>query len=154
MRRYLAEVLGERKLEVISQIAAEDMVDHSQPEPGRKGLERHAGGFLAAVPDAQIVIDHIVAGEDIVVGIWHWRGTPVVEFFGVPPTGREVETVPRASSSCVMACSSTTRTSAMDSQPSVRWALNWPCLPPETALYNITVLPLLRDSNTASITFI
>ncbi len=91
MRRYLAEVLGERKLEVISEIAAEDMVDHSQPEPGRKGLERHADGFLAAVPDAQIVIDHIVAGEDIVVGIWHWRGTPVVEFFGVPPTGREVE---------------------------------------------------------------
>ncbi len=33
MRRYLAEVLGERKLEVISQIAAEDMVDHSQPKP-------------------------------------------------------------------------------------------------------------------------
>ena len=91
MRRYLAEVLGERKLEVIREIAAEDMVDHSQPEAGRKGLERHAGGFLAAVPDAQIVIDHIVAGEDIVVGIWHWRGTPVVEFFGVPPTGREVE---------------------------------------------------------------
>ena len=91
MRRYLAEVLGERKLEVISQIAAEHMVDHSQPEAGRKGLERHAGGFLAAVPDAQIVIDHIVAGEDTVVGIWHWRGTPVVEFFGVPPTGREVE---------------------------------------------------------------
>ena len=91
MRRYLAEVLGERKLEVISEIAAEDMVDHSQPEPGRRGLERHAGGFLAAVPDAQIVIDHIVAGEDVVVGIWHWRGTPVVEFFGVPPTGREVE---------------------------------------------------------------
>ena len=37
MRRYLAEVLGERKLEVISEIAAEDMVDHSQPEPGRRG---------------------------------------------------------------------------------------------------------------------
>ena len=91
MRRYLAEVLGERKLEVISQIAAEDMVDHSQPEAGRKGLEQHAGGFLAAVPDAQIVIDHIVAGEDTVVGIWHWRGTPVVEFFGVLPTGCEVE---------------------------------------------------------------
>ena len=91
MRRYLAEVLGERKLEVISQIAAGDMVDHSQPKPGRKALERHAGGFLAAVPDAQIVIDHIVAGEDTVVGIWHWRGTPVVELFGVPPTGHEVE---------------------------------------------------------------
>ena len=91
IRRYLAEVLGERKFEVISEIAAEDMVDHSQRIPGREGLVQHARGFLDLVPDARIVIDHIVAGEEIVVGIWHWRGTPVGEFFGVEPTGREVE---------------------------------------------------------------
>ena len=91
MRRYLSEVLGARKLAVISEIASEDMFDHTQPKPGREGLERHAGGFLAAIPNVQIVIDHIVADENTVVGIWTWRGTPVVQFFGVPPTGREVE---------------------------------------------------------------
>jgi predicted ester cyclase len=91
MRRYLTEVLIERKLAVIKEIAAEDMWDHTQPKPGREGLERHAGGFLAAIPDVQIVIDHIIADEDKVVGVWIWRGTPVVQFFGVPPTGREVE---------------------------------------------------------------
>lgn len=77
MRRYLTEVLIERKLEVIKEIAAEDMWDHTQPKPGREGLERHAGGFLALVPDIQIVINHIVADENTVVGIWTWRGTPV-----------------------------------------------------------------------------
>lgn len=91
MRRYLSEVLIGRKLEVIKEIAAEDVWDHTQPEPGREGLERHAGGFLAAIPDVQIVIDHIVADEDTAVGIWTWRGTPVVQFFGVPPAGRQVE---------------------------------------------------------------
>ena len=91
MRRYLTEVLGERKLAVISEIADEGMWDHTQPKPGRDGLERHAGGFLAAMPDVRITVDHIVADEDMVVGVWTWRGTPVVEFFGVPPTGREVE---------------------------------------------------------------
>jgi predicted ester cyclase len=90
MRRYLTEVLMERKLEVIKEIAAEDMWDHSQPERGREGLEKHAGGFLAGIPDVKIVINHIVASEDTVVGIWTWHGTPVGEFLGIP-AGREVE---------------------------------------------------------------
>ena len=90
MRRYLAEVLGERKLEVLKEIAAEDMWDHTQPEPGREGLERHAGNFLKRLPNIHIVINHIVAGEDTVVGIWTWRGTPVGESPGFPP-GRELE---------------------------------------------------------------
>ena len=90
MRRYLTEVLMERKLEVINEIAAEDMWDHTQPGPGREGLVRHAGGFLQLLPKIQIVINHIVADEDTVVGIWTWRGTPVSEFMGIP-LGSEVE---------------------------------------------------------------
>ena len=90
MRRYLTEVLMRRKLEVIKEIAAEDMWDHSQPKPGRDGLEKHAGGFLAHIPDVKIVVNHIVANEDTVVGIWTWQGTPEGEFLGIP-AGREVE---------------------------------------------------------------
>ena len=84
MRRYLTEVLGERKLDVIREIAAEDMWDHSQPEPGRAGLEKHAGGFLAGIPDVKIVINHIIADEDTVVGVWTWHGTPTGVFLGIP----------------------------------------------------------------------
>lgn len=90
MRRYLTEVLIGRKLEVIKEIAAEDMWDHTQPEPGREGLERHAGGFLNRLPDIHIAINDIVADEDKVVGIWTWRGTPVGEWPGFPP-GSELE---------------------------------------------------------------
>ena len=90
MRRYLTEVVMEGKLAVISEIAAEDMWDHTQPEPGRDGLERHVSGFRDLVPDVKIVINNIVADEDEVVGIWTWRATPVAEFMGVP-LGSEVE---------------------------------------------------------------
>ena len=90
MRRYLTEVAMEGKLSVISEIAAEDMLDHSQPEPGRDGLERHVSGFRALIPDVQIVINNIVADEDEVVGIWTWCGKPVAEFLGVP-AGNEME---------------------------------------------------------------
>ena len=89
MRRYLTEVLMEKKLEVIKEIAAEDMWDHTQPKPGREGLERHAGSFLAARPNVKIVINHILADEDTVVGIWTWRNKEDAGSMGIP-TGREV----------------------------------------------------------------
>ena len=45
MRRYIAEVIGEQKLEVIDEIAAEDMFDRGQPKPGRDGLWKHVRDF-------------------------------------------------------------------------------------------------------------
>ncbi len=90
MRRYLNEVLIQRKLGVIKEIAAEDMWDHSQPKPGRDGLERHAGGFLDHMQNLRVVVNHIVANDDMVVGIWTWRGNPKAAFLGIT-AGREVE---------------------------------------------------------------
>ena len=60
MRRYIAEVIGEKKLEVIDEIAAEDMFDRGQPKPGRDGLWKHVRDFLAIVPDPKVVIHDIV----------------------------------------------------------------------------------------------
>ena len=50
----------------------------------------HLSGYLST-KTGHLQSDHIVAGEEIAVGIWHWRGTPVAEIFGVKPTGREAE---------------------------------------------------------------
>jgi len=90
MRRYLNEVLIQKKIEVIKDIAAEDMWDHTQPKRGRDGLEKHASGFLAHIQNLRIVINHIVADNDTVVGIWTWCGTPLTQFLGIPG-GRELE---------------------------------------------------------------
>ena len=83
-------MIGEQKLEVIDEIAAEDIFDHSQPKPGRDGLWKHVRDFLTIVPNPKVVIHEIVANEDTAIGIWHWRTTPVAEFFNIQPTGREV----------------------------------------------------------------
>jgi hypothetical protein len=90
MRRYLNEVLIQRKLDVIKEIAVEDMWDHTQPKPGRNGLERHAGGFVEHIKNLRIVVNHIIGNDDTVIGVWTWRGNPASAFLGIS-AGREVE---------------------------------------------------------------
>ena len=70
MRRYLAEVLMERKLDVIKEIAAEDMWDHTQPKPGREGLEKHAGGFLAARPNINRTNQRLTEDPPVIRNNW------------------------------------------------------------------------------------
>ena len=90
MRRWIAEVIVEQKFEVIDEIAAEDMHDHSQLKPGRDGMWKHAREFITMVPNPKVVIHEIVANEDTVIGAWHWHGKVVSELFlGVQPTGHE-----------------------------------------------------------------
>lgn len=91
MRRYLTEVVAQGKLEVIPEIAAEDMVDHSQSTPGRAALENHVRGFRETFPDVEVEVQRIIASDDEVVGIWRLRGTHSRELFGIPATGRTLE---------------------------------------------------------------
>ncbi len=76
MRRYLTEVLGERKFELIPEFVADDMVDHTQTVRGPAALDAHARGFCANIPDVEIEVVQIIATEDAAVGVWRWRGTP------------------------------------------------------------------------------
>lgn len=89
MRRYLNEVVIAKNLEVIDEIAAEDMWDHTQSEPGRNGLVEHVRGFHRLIPNVEIEVSEIIADDCKVVGIWNWRGNPVTDFLGIP-AGREV----------------------------------------------------------------
>jgi predicted ester cyclase len=90
MRRYLMEVVIERNLTVIEEIADPNMRDYTQKEPGREGLVRHVTGFHALLPKVEIEINEIIADEDKVAGIWTWRGEVAFEFLGIP-VGREVK---------------------------------------------------------------
>ncbi len=91
MRRYLTEVVAQGKFELIEELAAEDMVDHTQTIPGRAGLENHVRGFRESRPDVEVHVERIIASDDEAVGIWTWRATHSHEMFGVPATGRTVE---------------------------------------------------------------
>ena len=90
MRRYLTEVVAQGKLELLPELAAEDMEDHTNDTPGRAGLMQHVTGFRSAIPDLELELERIIASDDGVVGLWTWTGTPAREFFGVPPTGVKV----------------------------------------------------------------
>jgi steroid delta-isomerase-like uncharacterized protein len=91
MRRYLTEVVAQGKFELIEELAAEDMQDHTQSIPGRAGLERHVRGFRETLPDVEVTVERIIATENEAIGIWKWRGTHSKQMFGVPATGRTVE---------------------------------------------------------------
>jgi steroid delta-isomerase-like uncharacterized protein len=91
MRSYLTEVVGKRRYELIPQLAAEDMIDHTQALKGRQGLVNHVQNFHRTFPDVTIQINRIVAGENDAVGWWSLKGTHSQELFGQPGSGKALE---------------------------------------------------------------
>lgn len=91
MRRYLTEVVALGKLELIDELATEDMVDHTQSIPGRAGLVAHVKSFRERNRDVELTVERIVASENEVVGIWTWRATHSTDMYGVPPLGGKLE---------------------------------------------------------------
>ncbi|MDG2112791.1 MAG: ester cyclase [Actinomycetota bacterium] len=77
MRIYLTEVLSQRKFELIPELVADDMIDHTQAIRGPAALDAHARGFCENIPDLEIVVKDIFATDDQAVGIWYWSGTPI-----------------------------------------------------------------------------
>ena len=90
MNGYLTDVLVQRKLEVIEQIAAEDMRDWSQTIPGRAGLVNHVHDFFRIFPDVEVKTLRIIADEDQAVGIWRYKGAAAEEYWGIKPNGTPI----------------------------------------------------------------
>lgn len=94
-RRWLAEVWGQGRTDVASELMAEDLIDHN-PYPGQPaGLEGHNWAVAMvrrAFPDLQFTPDVVVCDGELVAGRWTMTGTNTGTFdlFGLPPTGRPV----------------------------------------------------------------
>ena len=77
MATYLNEVLGQRRFDLIQEIAAADLVDHTLPgQVGPAALEAHARGFCENTPDVEIEVLKVFADEHTAVGLWRWHGEP------------------------------------------------------------------------------
>ena len=64
---------------------------HLPPLPkGPESIKMFATMLRAAFPDLHLAVEDSIAEEDKVVNRWSFRGTHRGEFYGVPPTGREV----------------------------------------------------------------
>src|ERR1700722_12615840 len=59
-RRFYEEVINQKHLAVVDEVAGATYVNHSFPPglpPGREGLKAFVGAFHAAFPDGQLSID-------------------------------------------------------------------------------------------------
>ena len=92
IRRYYEEVLNQGRLEVLDLIARADHVEHD-PLPGQvQGLEglKQRVNIIKTAFNPQFTLEHVIAEGDKVAVMWSNRGTHLVEWFGVPPTGKTI----------------------------------------------------------------
>lgn len=94
VRRWFEE-LNSRNFDAADELYTSDYVLHDlsvPPElpPGPEGLKLYLQSIVAAIPDIQATIEHLVAEGDK-VAVWAtFAGTHQGEFVGVPPTGNAV----------------------------------------------------------------
>ena len=93
VRRYLEDVWGKYNRTAALEIMAPGYVDHNPPpgvRPDREGLLVAIGIFGTAFPHVELILDELVAENDLVADRWTLRGVQQGDFFGIAPTGRQV----------------------------------------------------------------
>ena len=94
MNRFGNEVLNNKNLSAIDEIAAEDYVELDLPRgqaPGREGLKAFLATVLfPAFPDQRWVTEEQIAEGDKVVSRVTMYGTHRGAFMGIPATGRSI----------------------------------------------------------------
>lgn len=92
VRRIPEEVATQGRLDVIDEIFAEELVDHTPIGEfrGRQAAKEVFQQFRAAFPDLSVTIQDMIAEEDTVAVRVTWHATHKGEFMGIEPTDREV----------------------------------------------------------------
>jgi steroid delta-isomerase-like uncharacterized protein len=90
VRRYYDEVLNQRRVELLDELAVENYVEHD-PFPGqgngRADLKARVLLLLGAFNPLRFTIDDVIAEGDRVVVRWTNQGTQSGSFMGIPATG-------------------------------------------------------------------
>ena len=93
VRRFIAEVLNQGKIDATGQFFCDDMVEQVPlpgQGPGLEGLKDALRGLRAAFPDMHWTVQEQIAEGDKVLSRFEWIGTHRGTFLGVPATGRPV----------------------------------------------------------------
>jgi predicted ester cyclase len=92
VRRFYKEAVSAGDIDVIEELAAEDMTDHAALAfgwgSGRKGFQTHVEEVRRMVPDFNAEVTELIGEGDVVVAYWTASGTAATEFLGNAPTGR------------------------------------------------------------------
>src|SRR3569832_86079 len=82
-------------LSVFDEIIAPDYINHSSAipnvPPGPVGIKPIVTAIRTAFPDIHITKEDMVIGEGKVAIRVTWTGTHEGNFFGIPPTGKQVK---------------------------------------------------------------
>jgi predicted ester cyclase len=95
IRRFFDEIDARRDVSVIDDFISPEFIDHS-PNPGMspdiEGQRQAFLHFLQATPDGYHAVEDLLAdGDKVAVRVRAW-GTQTGELFGIPPSGRRMET--------------------------------------------------------------
>ena len=94
VRRYYDLWNGLGSLAELSEVLAEDVIDHMAYEDQQTGLAGHRE-FIAlwrtAFPDLHSTIDDLIAEDGRVAIRWHAIGTHLGHYHGLAPTGRAIQ---------------------------------------------------------------
>jgi len=95
LRTYLERVVVGGEVELIDDLAQEDMVDEANRffggPPGRAGLVAHVKGFERCIDDVEVTIDRVVGSDESAMAWWSFRGIHNGPWLGIPPTHDRVE---------------------------------------------------------------
>ncbi|MBI4893544.1 MAG: ester cyclase [Acidobacteria bacterium] len=89
--RVYAELLNQRRLELVSELVAEDAVWAISPfgvMEGRRAIEELMRELLLAFPDVHYFVERMVVEEDQAAVHWRTTATHLGAFLGVAGTGR------------------------------------------------------------------
>lgn len=94
-RRLVEEAFNQGNVDAVTELMAEDFVEHEQMGPDAGSGREAALGMMTmirgAFPDLHVSIDSLIAEGDVIAARTTWRGTHQGEFMGVPASGKRVE---------------------------------------------------------------
>ena len=95
MRLYVEEVVARGRIELLDEIAADDVVDHTAVAAGwgtgRQGLVKHVRTACASLGNLQATVERVIASSDEVVGVWRVRAIHIGPLFGIPATHKPLD---------------------------------------------------------------
>jgi predicted ester cyclase len=96
VRRLFEEIFNDKKVELVDELVAHDVVDHNKiifAQPERSGgMAEGIRMLLVAFPDLSVVVERLVGEEDYVAAQVRMAGTNTGPYPRVPePTGRHTE---------------------------------------------------------------